>query len=65
MASLFSDHFNSSGTVAPGQGAVAEELPLDSQRKVSAGRDRGRRRSALATILVGTVAGIGDEIRML
>ncbi len=65
MASLFSDHFNSSGTVSPGQGALAEELPLDSQRKVSGGRAHGRQRHAVATILVGTAAGIGDEIRML
>jgi hypothetical protein len=65
MATLFSDHFNSSGTVGPGQGALTEELGLDSQRKISAGLGGARLRYKKAKVTVGTVAGIGDQIRMM
>jgi hypothetical protein len=65
MATLFSDHFNTSGTVGNGEGALAEELALDTQHKVSAGLGGARLRYKKAKITVGTVAGVGDEIRML
>ena len=63
MPSIFSDLFNSSGTVGPGEGALAEELPLDAQRRTGFGHSRLRYKKAKVT--VGTIAGIGDEIRML
>lgn len=64
MPSIFSNHYNSSGTVAPGEGALAEELPFDRDKVSAPGRGHSRIRRSCATVLVGTVAGIGDEIRM-
>ena len=65
MATLYSNHYNSSGTVGPGEGALTEELGLDSTKKVSAGLSHSRLRRSHAKCTVGTVAGASDEIRML
>lgn len=63
MASIFSDHYNSSGTVAAGQGALAEELAFDSQRRPAKGLKHARGYWSRGEVLCGTIAGIGDEIR--
>lgn len=65
MATIFSNLFNSSGTTSPGVGALTEELPLDTQRRASAGFSHARNRRTHAIVGLGTVAGIGDEVRML
>ena len=65
MPTIFSNLFNSSGTVSPGIGALAEELPLDTQRRASAGLSHARVRRTHATVGLGTVAGVGDQVRML
>ena len=65
MATLFSNHYNTSGTVGNGEGALTEELPLDASHKVAAGLSHARMRRSHAKITMGTVAGIGDQARML
>lgn len=65
MPTLFSDHFNSDGTVGPGEGALTEELGFDNQRKVQPGHGGARLRYKKAKITVGTVAGASDQLRML
>jgi len=65
MGNNFSDHFNSSGTVGPGEGALAEALGLDSQRRAGGGIGHSRLRWKRAKITVGTDVGIGDQIRMM
>ncbi len=65
MPTLFSDHFNSDGTVGPGEGALTEELGLDTQRRANPGTGHSRYRCKRAKILVGTVAGTSDQIRMM
>ncbi len=65
MASIFSDHFNSSGTVGPGEGALTEELALDTGRKIEVGLGGARLRYKKGKVTCGTIAGIGDEIRMV
>ena len=65
MATIFSNLFNSSGTVEPGVGALAEELSLDTQKRASAGLSHARMRRTHAKVGLGTVAGIGDQVRML
>lgn len=65
MPSLFSDHFNSSGTVGPGEGALTEELGFDDQRRISAGLGHARMRYKQARFTGGTVVGASDQIRML
>jgi hypothetical protein len=65
MATIFSNLFNSSGTTSPGVGALTEELPLDTQKRASAGFSHARVRRTHAIVGLGTVAGIGDEVRML
>lgn len=65
MPTIFSNHYNSSGTVEPGIGALTEELGLDEGKKISAGYSHSRIRRSHARVGLGTVAGIGDEVRML
>ena len=65
MATIFSNLFNSSGTVEAGVGALTEELGLDTQKRASAGFSHARVRRTHARVGLGTVAGIGDEVRML
>lgn len=65
MATIFSDLFNSAGTVGPGEGALTEELALDATQIAPAGKAGSRLRHTVARVTVGTVAGIGDEIRLL
>ncbi len=62
---LFSNHFNTSGTVGNGEGALTEELPLDASHKVAAGLSHARLRRSHARITVGTTAGASDQLRML
>ncbi len=62
---LYSNHFNTSGTVGNGAGALTEELPLDASHKVSAGFSHARMRRSHAKITVGTTADISDQLRML
>jgi hypothetical protein len=65
MPTIYSNLFNSSGTVAPGVGALTEELGLDTQKRASAGFSHARVRRTHARVGLGTVAGIGDQVRML
>lgn len=65
MATLFSNLFNSSGTVSPGIGALTEELGLDSQKKSPVGFSHARVRRTHAICGLGTVAGVSDQVRML
>ncbi len=65
MANAFSDHFNSSGSLGPGAGTVAEALPLDSQRRAHVGFGHTRFRWMRAAVTVGDDVGIGDQIRMM
>ena len=65
MPTIFSNLFNSSGTTSPGVGALTEELGLDTQRRASAGFSHARVRRTHARVGLGTVAGIGDQVRML
>lgn len=65
MATLFSSHYNSSGTVEDGIGALTEELPLDVGKRIGAGYSHSRMRRSHARVGLGTVAGIGDQARML
>ena len=65
MPTIFSNLFNSSGSVGPGIGAIAEELPLDTQRRASVGHSHARVRRTHAQVGLGTVAGVGDQVRML
>jgi len=46
-------------------GALTEELGLDTQKRASAGFSHARVRRTHAIVGLGTVAGIGDEVRML
>ncbi len=62
---LYSNHFNTSGTVGNGEGALTEELPLDASHKVAAGLSHARMRRSHAKMTVGTVAGASDQLRML
>jgi len=63
--SIFSSHYNSSGTVEDGVGALAEELAIDSAKKVSVKKAHSRQRRSHARVGMGTVAGVGEEVRML
>ena len=66
MATIYSNNFNSDGTVGPGEGALTEELGLaTTQPTMFVTQGRGRLRSSTGTVTCGTIAGIGDEIRML
>jgi len=65
MPTLFSSLFNSDGSVSPGIGTVTEELGLDTQRRASAGHSHARVRRTVAQVSIGTVAGDGDQVRML
>ncbi len=62
---LYSNHFNTSGTVANGEGALTEELPLDASHKVAAGFSHSQMRRSLAKMTVGTTADASDQLRML
>ena len=62
---LYSNHFNTSGTVGDGEGALTEELPLNPGNKVGPGFSHSRLRRSHAKITVGTVAGASDQLRML
>ncbi len=64
MPSIFSNHYNSSGTVGNGVGALTEELPLDKGHRVSVGFAHSRMRRHHPKVGLGTVAGIGDQVRM-
>ena len=65
MPTIFSNHFNSSGTVQDGEGTLTEELGLDVGKKVHAGIKHSRMRRSHARVALGTVAGVSDEVRML
>jgi len=65
MGNMFSDHFNTSGTVRNGVGVLAEAMPLDSQHKASVYLSHARMRRSHATIGQGSDAAIGDQLRML
>ena len=65
MPTIFSNHFNSSGTVQDGEGTLTEELGLDVGKKVHAGIKHSRMRRSHARVGLGTVAGVSDEVRML
>jgi hypothetical protein len=65
MATIFSSLFNSSGSVEPGIGTITEELGLDTQRRASVGHSHARVRRTVAQVSIGTVAGSGDQVRMM
>ncbi len=65
MPTIFSNLFNSSGSVSPGVGALTEELGLDTQKRASAGFSHARVRRTHAIVGLGTTADILDEVRML
>jgi hypothetical protein len=65
MPTIFSNLFNSSGTVEAGVGALTEELALDTQKRASAGFSHARVRRTHARVGLGTVAGVSDQVRML
>lgn len=66
MPTLFSNHYNTSGSVSNGIGLVGEELPLASPHvKIGAGWSHARVRRSHARISMGTVFASGDEMRML
>jgi len=64
--SIYSSHYNTSGSVEPGIGALTEELPIATPSvRVSAGYSHSRVRRSHARIGFGTIAAIGEDARML
>ncbi len=65
MATMYSNHYNSSGSVEDGVGTLAEAMPRDAGQRIGAGWAHSRMRRSHARVGIGSDAAIGDEVRML